>query len=531
VAYNGYIYVIGGLAGALSGDCSTTAFYCNGVWYDTINSNGTIGANWTQDTTATFPSGMPPRARFGVVVYNGYLYVVGGNADTGASGDCSGTNNVCNGVWSAPINGGGGAVGAWSSTISFAAGMGPREFVGAVAYNGYLYAVGGVDATATGDCNNTSDYCNGVWYDTIGSGGIIGGTWTQDTTATFPSAMPPRDRDNVLAYNGYLYLLGGSAASAAGDCIFSSDACNGVWSAPINGGGSAVGAWSQTSSFTNMPARYLFGAIAYNGYLYVIGGDDGNSTAVGDCDSSNVCNGIFSAPINSGGTVGAWSQDGVGGTFPSSGPTMPGRYKLEAVAYNGYLYAVGGNSDSLTGDCNNTGDFCNGVFVAGLQSIPRVGDYSYLIDMTGSSSNDPTPIELLTNGGVCASGVCTTDTANPGLGGLSGPGGLIINYQFASNACATFNARAALADGVPPFGTPEKLPFTTDGCGNGTNVGRYMWVQYLLDDSPTASFPDQSGNHTSVTGFTLYYHPAPGFRLRGGATFSNGSLQTLDAPP
>jgi hypothetical protein len=62
-------------------------------------------------------------------------------------------------------------------------------------------------------------------------------------------------------------------------------------------------------------------------------------------------------------------------------------------------------------------------------------------------------------------------------------------------------------------------------------VGRYAWVRYILDDSETASFPDVNGNHTSVTGYNLYYHPASSARLRGGATFSNGSLQTLDAPP
>jgi hypothetical protein len=214
---------------------------------------------------------------------------------------------------------------------------------------------------------------------------------------------------------------------------------------------------------------------------------------------------------------------------------MIARFGFGAVAYNGYLYVVGGQSDNTGGgDCTTSSGsltVCHGVFVAGLQSIPRVGNYSRLIDITGSGTNDPVPIELLTNGGSCASGVCTTDTVNPGIGGLSGPGGVIVNYRFASNACTTFNTRAALADGVPPFGTPEALPFTTDGCSTTTNVGRYMWVQYLLDDSQTASFPDSLGNHTSVSGFTLYYHPAAGFRLRGGATFSNGSLQTLDAPP
>jgi hypothetical protein len=74
---------------------------------------------------------------------------------------------------------------------------------------------------------------------------------------------------------------------------------------------------------------------------------------------------------------------------------------------------------------------------------------------------------------------------------------------------------------------------SSNGCSSSsdTNFGRWVWVTVKLDDSQTATFPDSSGNHATLTGFTLYYHPATNGRLRGGATFSNGSLQTLDAVP
>jgi hypothetical protein len=121
--------------------------------------------------------------------------------------------------------------------------------------------------------------------------------------------------------------------------------------------------------------------------------------------------------------------------------------------------------------------------------------------------------------------------SNPGLGGLSGPGGIIINYKFASNACTTFNSPTTLPTGLNLIGNYFPLTFITDGCSNTTNVGRYMWVSYTLDDSQTATFPDSSGNHTSIADFTVYNHPASSNRLRGGMTFSNGSPQSLDAIP
>ena len=56
-----------------------------------------------------------------------------------------------------------------------------------------------------------------------------------------------------------------------------------------------------------MPARWDFDTVAYNGYIYVMGGDSGASS--GDCTTggSFVCNGVFYAPISSNGTMGSWT--------------------------------------------------------------------------------------------------------------------------------------------------------------------------------------------------------------------------------
>ncbi len=215
----------------------------------------------------------------------------------------------------------GGTIGAWTATTTFTTTSMPARYgLSAVAYNGYLYVMGGQAGASTGDC--TAIYCNGVFYAPINSNGTIG-AWTPTTFFTTTS-MPARYGLSAVAYNGYLYVMGGHAATATGDCTTGSDYCNGVFYAPINSNGS-IGTWTATTTFTttSMPARAQFAAVVYNGYLYVMGG--AAATATGDCGTgSDLCNGTFYAPINSDGTIGAWTPT----TFFTT-TSMPARYSLQ----------------------------------------------------------------------------------------------------------------------------------------------------------------------------------------------------------
>jgi hypothetical protein len=197
------------------------------------------------------------------------------------------------------------------------------------------------------------------------------------------------------------------------------------------------------------------------------------------------------------------------------------------VVYDGFVYDVGEGNSGTTPSST--------VVSAGLDSVPRLGYYSSLVDLSGLAGDDPAPAEILTNGGDCSSGACTSSLTNPENGSLSGgPGGIYLNYQLASNGCTKFNSLTTmptLASGQSFVGTKQPLVFTTDGCSNATAVGRYMRLTYLLDDTQTATFPDATGNHTSISDFTVYYHAASTNRLRGGETFSNANLQALDTPP
>ena len=92
MVYNGYIYELGG--GNSSIDQST-------VYYAPLNSNGSVGA-WT--STTALPQALQSATS---VVYNGYIYELGGNN----SGPYQST------VYYAPLNSNG-SVGTWTSTTA-----------------------------------------------------------------------------------------------------------------------------------------------------------------------------------------------------------------------------------------------------------------------------------------------------------------------------------------------------------------------------------------------------------------------------
>ncbi len=290
VAYNGYLYVIGGYTGAYKVD----------VQYAPINANGTIGT-WT--ATTSFTTG-----RFGhsSVAYNGYLYVMGGYDGAAFRTD----------VQYALINANG-TVGTWTATTSFTS---PAFFFqGSVAYNGYLYLLGG------------EYFSRGVQYALINANGTIG-TWTATTSFIGPGTLI---NFASVTYNGYLYVIGGCTGSF-NSCVNIEDR---VQYAPINANGT-IGTWTATTSFS--VGRHAHTSVAYNGYLYVIGGCSAGSYT--SCVTHNAD--VQYAPINANGTIGTWIKNHdstIDGSNNANGFTIA-RSAHTSVAYNGYIYVIGGLS-------------------------------------------------------------------------------------------------------------------------------------------------------------------------------------------
>ena len=268
VEYNGYVYEIGGC----SSTCPTTT-----VDYAPINSNGTLGT-WT--TTTSLPAATWQATS---VVYNGYVYEIGGN---------NGTASVVT-VDFAPINNNG-TLGSWTATTSLPVAINSAT---SVVYNGYVYEIGG---------NNGSANITTVDYAPINSNGTLG-SWT--ATTSLPVAI---NSATSVVYNGYVYEIGGNNGTAS---VVTVDF------APINSNGT-LGSWTTTTPLPEATNQAT--SVVYNGYVYEIGG----------CATSCPTTTLDFAPINNNGTLGSWTATT---SLPATtdGPAT-------SVVYNGYVYEIGG---------------------------------------------------------------------------------------------------------------------------------------------------------------------------------------------
>jgi hypothetical protein len=230
----------------------------------------------------------------------------------------------------------------------------PREQLGLVAHNGFLYATGGDDGVADSGTSFTMfapiapDGSLGPW--TLDSdsqtmdcryrhtspvvsdhlfviGGNCGGNPQSDafrapvlsdgSLGAFGASMPMpvgRRRHTTWVVNDYVFIVGGS-----------NPGFNTVYSAHIEPDGSIL-AWTLDPE--PLPGnRFWHGSALWNGHAYVIGGLDEAGTRTDT---------VFFARVNDDGTTGPWQ------TSPNTLPTP--LIQHVSFAANGYLYVVGGQT-------------------------------------------------------------------------------------------------------------------------------------------------------------------------------------------
>jgi N-acetylneuraminic acid mutarotase len=442
VAYNGYVYELGGC------NASSCTGYLATVDYAPINAGGTLGS-WTATTSlpsATFYSDS--------VVYNGYIYELGGNNAVGPGITttvdyaliCTGSNSGTGGCGATA-----GTLGSWSATTSLPSAL---ELAGSVAYNGNMYFIGGYDGSA---------YSAVVDYAPINANGTLG-SWT--ATTSLPTAQGYYG--NAVQYNGYVYMIGGCSSTCTGG---NSVAVN---FAPVNTNGT-LGSWTATSS---LPAALNQAkSLADDGYLYEIGGEVASAATVSTVDY---------APINADGTVGSWRTT-------TSLPT-PTRSHT-SIVYNGFVYLIGGCPGASCSSYTTTVDY------APLNVMPRVGHYSTLVNLGVTNATLNT--------------ITYTGTLPGGLGNIS--------YETAGSN-GVFGASALASALTGSTGSP---------CASVGPI-QYVWMFFTVDDSQVGGFADAIGtNNANVTSFTINYatsngHPPPNLRMRGGSSFQNNTQQPLD---
>jgi hypothetical protein len=355
VTYNGFIYMCGGAT--VKKDASLIAT-CE---YTQINSDGTLqrptpsctlsGTATTWCTTSSFTTA---RNRFGMAVYNGYIYIVGGYNGTSPLTDVQytsigsdytlgtwGTTTALTAVLSAGWRNGGlvaeqghlyivggcttapactnrlantyysvinadGTIGPWDTSTSFTT---ARLFNGVASYNGVIYSVAGCTAEPT-NANNCSTALGDSQYAVID-------TVPGDTTGTSSGGTISAARAGVAtaAYNGYLYTAGGCNGTNCGTYS------NVVDKAAINDDGSLT--WTTT---TVLNAARAYGALtAYGGKLFYLGG---LTTGGGSVNS------VLNGTIGASGAISSWATDS--NTFANA------RGYLSAAQWGNYIYIVGG---------------------------------------------------------------------------------------------------------------------------------------------------------------------------------------------
>jgi hypothetical protein len=302
---------------------STTAFQIqnsNGgglFQVDATNSNVTINGNNSgiiQPWQIGNASSLSAIALQSTVIANGYIYLIGG---INAAGTAQSTAQY------AKINANGN-VGNWSTTTAL-----PTTLTDAssAVYNGYIYVTGGSTANSNATAVDT------VYYAKLNRDGTIG-SWTNSANPINVSGSQKRWDHTSAAYNGYLYVIGGTNNSGTNQST--------VYYSRLNADGSN-GIWASASTLNGAMASHAT-AIA-NGYLYVIGGQAPTTTQY--------------AKLNANGTTGGWSL----------ATALPGSRTSAGIAIaNGYIYVIAGS--------NNGATFYASTYFASLSSDGSIGSWN-----------------------------------------------------------------------------------------------------------------------------------------------------------
>jgi cathepsin K len=241
--------------------------YAIGPWYDTeyapINPDGSLG-EWDFATNMSTD-------RMGVAAVapgNGYIYAVGG----GPNGD-----DALSTTERAEILPDG-SLGEWEVLTSTL--VHPRSWHNVVAPgNGHLYALSGFEA------HNYTSYTSTEYCEIYADGTL--GPWVE-LEATVNHT---RDMAGAVAYNGYIYIVGGE------DWNIGSDAT--VEYAKVNADGT-LGDFVVSPNRLNY-ARDTFGLVEVNGILYAIAGRQWGTVTGPDLDVTEA------AEIQADGSVGPWT--------------------------------------------------------------------------------------------------------------------------------------------------------------------------------------------------------------------------------
>ncbi len=341
VAYNGFLYVIGGK----DASCSGALNICSTVYIAKLGANGEPSLwhptdenqnNWSYWYEA---GNLPSERGFSsAVAYNNRMYLLGGQTNSAAGG--------VNEVHFTDINPTG-SLGSWTATTSLPS---VRFGHSVQVYNDYLYLVGGN--------SGGSSLQSSVHYIKIKADGSLINNWL--STNSFSTARQSWGGNFSTIWGGYLYIAGGCATiDAQGECTSGGISGGGsIELASINADGS-LSNWGTISGVNN--PRIGYGLVGWRNTIYSVGGCTSQNTTTGSCNttSSSTSYGI----INQDGDASTVASSVSSGNSPCNAPSysncdLPGTSHigsmLSATAImNGHLYIIGGCTST---GCATTGN-------------------------------------------------------------------------------------------------------------------------------------------------------------------------------
>lgn len=337
VAYNGYLYAIGGTDG--SGTRVNTIYVAklgaNGEpaqWHPT-NTDQSTWTYWHATTTLS-----STRSMSGAIAYNNRLYIVGGLSGTGTGTAVTTTEYT-------DINPNG-TLGGWTTGTALPAALQGHSVQ---TYNDWLYVLGGA-GSYNGAPNNT------VRYIKLAANGAMTGGW-QTSSNSFTTARTSGGGNMTTVWGGYLYITGGCGT------VNTNGYCTSILGdsqvASINADGS-IDVWNTIGDVTSQ--RSGASVVAWRNVIYHIGGCSSQNATTGDCNSAMLGT-VSLGEINQDGdasTVGQSSAPSSGtctGGTPTDcnipGATYIGNMLAATVITNGYLYIIGGCTNNTCSTTSN----------------------------------------------------------------------------------------------------------------------------------------------------------------------------------
>ncbi len=214
----------------------------------------------------------------------------------------------------------------WTTTTALPAamrGMGAVAVPGSSSGTAFAVVAGGFDGTK----DNTTVLAN-----TIAASGALGSSWSAIATNPLPSprafaGMVEADPGNSLVSTSsrFIYVIAGQQTSTD-----LPGGTNTVFMASVDPTTGDVGTWTQLPN--SLPVSLVGpGVTLFNGYVYVVGGLQTSGIPSSD---------VYSAPVNSDGTLGSWTKSANSYLVTVAFPTVFG--------FGGNLYVVNGDSQNET---------------------------------------------------------------------------------------------------------------------------------------------------------------------------------------